>query len=367
MDMHHKKPLFDAAREEDLFRALLEAAPDGMVIVDEGGTIVMVNAEAERLFGYPRTEMIGNKVELLVPHRFHQTHQADRNGYVAEPRARPMGSGLDLWGRRKDASEFPVEISLSPLKTKQGLLVSASVRDMTERRRLEATKRSAKHMKEALRREILLRREIHHRVKNSLQIVASLLFLRARSVTDKRLIEILEESRNRILSIALIHEKLYAIGSASTLELSDYIRQLIADVSQVYRATHANVVSRVTTEPIKVGIDVAIPCGLIIVELVSNALRHAFPPGAPGEIHVEFHQADSKLRLCVSDNGRGLPQDFDPTNAKTLGLSLVADLSRQLDGDLTFKTEGGTIVMITFPQPPTEKESEDVQSNSDNS
>lgn len=363
MNGQNKQPLFDADQEEGLFRALLEAAPDGMVIVDESGTIVMANAQAERLFGYPRAEMLGQKVEFLVPQRFHERHVAQRNGYIAAPRTRPMGSGLDLWGRRKDDSEFPVEISLSPLQTRQGMLVSASIRDVTERRKLEASKRAAGQMKEALRREILLRREIHHRVKNSLQIIASLLFLRARSIEDPRVVEILSESRNRIISIALIHEKLYAIGSATTLELSDYIRQLVADVSQVYRATQANVVSRVETEPVKVGIDVAIPCGLIIVELVSNSLRHAFAKGGAGEIRVGFHQADGKLRLRVSDTGRGLPAGFDPTNAKTLGLSLVSDLARQLEGQVTFRSDAGTVVTVTFPQP----KPEDVQGNSNDS
>ena len=120
-----------------LFRALLEAAPDGMVIVDREGQIVLVNAQVEALFGYERSELVGQMVEILVPDRFSGMHMAFRSGYVSEPNTRPMGLAGDLFARRKDGSEFPVEVTLSPLETDDGLLVSAAVRDISERRRMQ--------------------------------------------------------------------------------------------------------------------------------------------------------------------------------------------------------------------------------------
>jgi diguanylate cyclase (GGDEF)-like protein/PAS domain S-box-containing protein len=120
--------------EEEHFRALLETAPDAMVIVDESGRIVLVNSQTERLFGYGRDELIGERVELLVPDRSSATHPGHRAEFGSDPHARPMGSGLDLNARRKDGSEFPVEISLSPLRTSDGMLVSAAIRDVTERK-----------------------------------------------------------------------------------------------------------------------------------------------------------------------------------------------------------------------------------------
>src|ERR1019366_9780271 len=135
-------------RGEDEFRALLELAPDAIVIAGADGRIELVNAQTEKLFGYARAELLGNPVEMLVPARFRNQHSRERGGYFTTPKVRPLHSGLELYGRRKDGSEFPAEISLSPVKTEEGTIVFSTIRDITERKRAEEEINSARRVRD---------------------------------------------------------------------------------------------------------------------------------------------------------------------------------------------------------------------------
>jgi PAS domain S-box-containing protein len=338
------RDLTERRQAEERFRGLLEAAPDAMVIVNADGAIVLVNAQAERLFGYPSHELLGHAVELLVPERLRTTHLTDRRRYGATPVVRPMGSGLALYGRRKDGSEMPVEISLSPLQTAEGLLILTAIRDVTERQRTEDALRAS-----LAEKEVLLQ-EIHHRVKNNLQIITSLLNLQASRIADPQITALFRESQNRVKAMALIHETLYRSGNLSALDFQQYVQELVRYLHRSYGLTANRIALQLEVARLPLTLNTAIPCGLILTELVSNACKYAFPHGATGTVRVEARQESSgRYLLRVADDGQGVPPDLDYTRSPSLGLQLVTNLVRQLHGEFAREpTARGISFVIHF-------------------
>jgi PAS domain S-box-containing protein len=329
-------------KSEERLRRLLEATPDAMVIADQEGRIVLVNAQTERLFGYSRSELVGGMVEILVPDRFRALHPQHRAQYFRRPTVRPMGVNLELFGRRKDGTEFPVEISLSPLETEEGVLVTSAIRDITERKRAERLSVSLQE------KEVLLK-ELHHRVKNNLQVISSLLSLQSRHVRDARTLELFKESELRVRLMAAIHDALYRSQDFWRLNSEMFIRDITSMLLRSYAVNPEAIRLHIDVGSVAFGIDMAVPCGLIINELVSNALKHAFPAGRSGEVHVELHSDESGCYILrVSDNGVGLPAGADYPQESTLGWQLVQALTGQLGGAIDVQTDHGTAFTITF-------------------
>ncbi|MEW5847389.1 MAG: PAS domain S-box protein [Myxococcota bacterium] len=335
----------ERTQAEAKFRGLLESAPDGIVVVNAQGLITIVNTQTERMFGYSRDELLGQPVEILVPERFREMHPRYRHGYFEEPRTRPMGEGRMLTGRKRDGTEFPVEISLSPLVTEEGTLVTGIIRDISERRRVE------EQLRASLREKEVLLKEIHHRVKNNLQVTSSLLKLQSSYIADQQAREIFSESQNRIRSMALVHEKLYQSRDLSRVDLNEYTRSLAALLFRSYGTDPARVSLRLEGEPILLTIDTAVPCGLILNELLSNCLKHAFPDGRNGTVTVRVGSpAGGRHQLEVRDDGVGLPPGFDVKKVESLGLQLVNTLVEQIHGHLEVDVAGGTAFRVRFSE-----------------
>jgi two-component sensor histidine kinase len=196
-----------------------------------------------------------------------------------------------------------------------------------------------------------LLKEVHHRVKNNLQVIASLLNLQSRYVKDAQGLEMFKESRNRVESMALIHERLYHSHDATRIDFADYVHTLVAHLFAAYRTGAAAIALKLKVDNIALSVDTAIPCGLIIHELVANALRHAFPDGRPGEVCINLRASgDERFTLLVSDNGSGFPQAVDFRHTESLGLQLVNTLTEQLEGSIELQRNGGTTFTIAFTE-----------------
>jgi len=332
-------------RGNDSFRRVVEWAPSAMVMVDARGIIVLVNAETERVFGYQRGDLIGRSVELLVPQKFSGHHAGYREGFFANPIPRPMGSGRDLYARHADGSEFPVEIGLNPIETEGGQMVLASIVDITER------KRAQERLEKALEEKTVLLNELHHRVKNNLQMISSLLNLQAGNTDDPRLREALKESQNRVKAMGLTHQLLYEHKDFSRVDLGEYLGRLAQLLVSAYRDRGRGIVLDLVLPPEKhyVGLDRAIPCGLTVNELVTNAFKHAFPHDRHGTITLALAAAgEDDIVLTVADDGIGLPANFEMKLVKSLGLQLVPLLVEQLQGTLAVTGGSGSCFSLRF-------------------
>lgn len=497
----------------DTWRGLVEATPYAMLVIDDGGRIVFVNSALEKQFEYAREELLGRPMEILLPERYRAAHPRQRTAFFAAPQPRPMETGLQLFGRRKNGDEFPVEIGLSALQADGCVLGLAVIRDITKRKQAEAQlekaearfrmlvegipaicfiaglaednnemyvspqieqilgftqkewledpvlwftqlhpadkarwqeefartclagedfqaeyrflsrrgaevwvrgeakvirdesgkpqflhgvafdisrqkeaeviqRRSQEELEKLVQarttqllqsndalqveiaerhktheqlktilheREALLK-EIHHRVKNNLQIISSLLNLQARQLADPIGLEALRESQNRVRLMALLHEKLYRSGDLARIDFRRYVEELITYLFRSYSASPFRISLKLEIGEVFFDIDAAIPCGLIINELVSNSLKYAFPADASGTIRIALTIRDSMVTLQVSDSGPGLPENFDVANNTSLGLHLVRSLAEQLGGAAAFPGPGDPMcVTIQFP------------------
>jgi two-component sensor histidine kinase len=195
----------------------------------------------------------------------------------------------------------------------------------------------------------MLLQEIHHRVKNNLQVISSLLRLQSRYINDQKSIDIFKETQNRVRSIAILHEKLYQSEDLAKIRFDEYVKILAEDLLYFYELDKSNIKMNVDVEDISLNIETAIPCGLIIDEMVANSLKYAFPDGRNGEIKIELHSDDqNKYFMCVSDNGIGISADIDPEKTDTFGMQLIKYLTKQLKATIELDKSNGTVYNLTF-------------------
>lgn len=244
---------------------------------------------------------------------------------------------------RPDGKVITVHTTVFPIRTSKSLMIGRITRDVTDKKLAE------EQIKNSLREKEILLKEVHHRVKNNMQIISSILNLQANTITDPEATHILKVCESRVRSMAFIHESLYRTGNFAWLDLSDYIEKLIGSLFSTYGLDPEQIAWRSEVSDVRLDLNIAIPCGLIVNELVSNSLKHAFTRGMKGEIVVRMEQSGANYILVVSDTGTGLPPGCEMGNTGSLGLQIVHALVDQLSGSMKIDTEGGTTFTIVFP------------------
>lgn len=351
----NSRTLDSLEESREKFRSVVEQSDDGIVLADDSGRVIEWNQGAERIFGLPgdavlgralwdvqfqvapadrRTPDLHREMEAMLRQMFQTRQVLDHRPYDTEI-------------ERPDGERRIIQSVIFPVEVEQGFMIGSVIRDVTEQKRVERQIQAALHEKE------ILLKEIHHRVKNNLAIVAGLLEFQSMTVEDEQAREAFLESQNRIYTMAHIHEHLYRSDDLAQIDMVDYLFNLMDHLGQSYGAY--GIEMDVQAEDVALPVDVAIPCGLIVNELVSNALQHAFPPDRPDpgqdQVSVELYEREGELTLKVRDNGVGLPPDFDRRNLTSLGVKLTDMLSKQLGGEATHHSEGGAIFTVTFPTP----------------
>ena len=346
-DITDYKQREEALRQSELlYKTVFEMAPDIIYIYDSDGSVIDQNKAAVWMFGLSREEAVG-KTGIIS-----QLAEEDRARF-AKIREDTFLHGEwrgELKGVRdlENGQELFIMDSHAKVADIGGQkVVIAITRDITARKKME------QQLLDTLREKETLLREIHHRVKNNMQIISTLLRLQMRNADDETTRAMFRESQNRILSMAMIHEKLYQSEGLHRIDLRDYITDLAREVFASFGDMADGITLKTAVAEIALGLDTAIPCGLIIIELISNALKYAFPANRrAGKIFIGLRSEDNSwLELTVSDNGVGLPADLEIERLPSLGLRLVSDLARyQLEGDMIISREKGTKVHVRFKE-----------------
>ncbi len=334
----HKKSESVLRASEAKLRLLFDSASDAVFIIGPGGRFMDVNKTGHERLGYTKQEMLSMTVAQIDPPEY-----AVR---VPERLARIRERGYAVFESahvRKNGTVMPVEVNARLLELDGIQVYFSVVRDITERKQAEDIIRAA-----LTEKEILLK-EVHHRVKNNLQVIASMLQLQAGYIADDRDRTFFDESQKRVETMSLIHEKLYRAKDLARIDFRDYVEDLVANLLTLHTGRADQIELQLDIEGVELDVNNSIPCGLIINELVSNSLKHAFPAGKSGRISIGMRSADNgAVTLSVRDDGAGFPEQLDFRSTRSLGLQLVISLVAQLEGEIELESCKGTCFTIRF-------------------
>ncbi|MBE9007021.1 PAS domain S-box protein [Fortiea sp. LEGE XX443] len=344
-EISKRKQIEKALRDsEERFRTAFHQAAVGIAHVGLDGKWLLVNQRLCDIVGYTPEELeLRTFQEITHPDDLTQSLK-----YVEEILTGNIQTyAMEKRYFRKDGSLIWINLTVSLTRKTSGepKYFIAVVEDISDRKHSQA------QIQASLREKEVLLKEVYHRVKNNLQVISSLLSLQCEYIKDKQDIEIFQQSQQRIASMALIHEKMYQSPDLARIDFGEYIRDLVASLFSSYEVNEGAISLNLNIDSHALfGLDLAIPCGLIIHELVSNSLKYGFPQGGEGEIYIEIAENfNQHFTIIVSDNGVGLPQNFNFKNTASLGWQLVDALTQQIAGKINIQSHSGVEFQITFP------------------
>ena len=341
-DITHRKMVERSLKDsESKFRNLVETTPDMIWEIDKEGIFTYISPQSLDMLGYTPEEIVGKYMFSFIDpsevERIKKIFSAHKNNFTKI-------NTFEVPAHRQDGTRITLEIRSVRASNNQDNFdgFQGIARDITERNI------ATNQLKTSIKEKDILLQEIHHRVKNNMQIISSLLNLQITYLDDNQAVNLLKESQNRVRSMAIIHEKLYQSNDFTKINLAEYINSLVNGLFYSYSIkNHIN--SIINVDDVELNIETAVPIGLILNELVSNSLKHGFPNGS-GEVYIKLKTVDDKYEMRVGDNGIGFPKDVDFKNTDSLGLQLVNSLVNQIDGEIELNTIHGAEFVIIFPE-----------------
>jgi PAS domain S-box-containing protein len=340
-DIDDRKKAEEALIEsEEKYRSLIEGANDPISLIDLSGNYIMSNTAGAVAMGLNPEEMGGKNVRDLFPKNADKMleviHQVVTTGQGVDVDMPLDDTGILIW----------YSTSIQPLKRADGTIrgVQVIARDITH------IKDTEQKLKKALDDKEMLMKEIYHRVKNNLMVISSLLNLQSRYIKDQEAKGLFMESQDRARSMALIHERLYQSTDLKHIDFGDYLHNMARDLFNTYAGASGNVELDMEIDEVMLDINTSIPLGLIVNEIISNSLKHAFPHNMKGKISIKLYKDENEYNLKIKDNGIGIPEDVDLERTDSLGMQLINNLTEQINADLCIRRSPGTCFRIKFEE-----------------
>jgi PAS domain S-box-containing protein len=339
-DLTEKKRSEEIVAAEKLARSILEQAADAIVVCNENFQIIRTSKAAEILAGQP---VLYRKFDDVFPLTDDNLHPVSLNTLIDSQENLQVETVLFT----KALEKFNLMMNIGILKGPRNNTIGYVINLANITKHIAAEEKLSQSLKE----KTVLLKEIHHRVKNNLQVISSLLRLQSMNIKEESVQDVLNECQSRITSMALIHQKLYESESFASVNISAYLKELVSFLCSTYMFNSKNIILNIPEdEDFSFSIDAAVPIGLIINELISNSFKHAFTPRHESRVDIDFRGlSEDKFSMTVRDNGKGFPEGYDFYNPESLGLQLVHTLTEQVNGSIDMKTsDEGTSITINI-------------------